>query len=751
MAEPTGTQVETTKDFGKDTASVARRWHAELKASEKYFSDHIKRADKAVKRFRDDEDDTGRRDDSDRFNVFWSTIKTLQPLVYARPPKVETERKFKDPDPVARAAAQLIERTLGNIVDVDPFEEAMEAARDDYLLAGRGQTWWRYIPTFGEPEKGDDGKEFNPVVAERAEPEFVHYRDFRHTPVPLWGKVTWVARRVLMTRDALVDRFGDIGKEVNLNQRTPGLTDDEASQYGDVFQRAAVWEIWDKTKREVVWVAEGFLDKTLDTKADPLGLEGFFPCPKPLYANSTPNTTVPVPDHHQWRHQLGQLDSISERISLLTEAIAVRGVYNSLIGESIQDLLSSRAENRLIPVDNWAQLQETGGLKGNVDFLPLEQLVSALGVLRAERDRLKQDFYEVSGVADIMRGASDPKETFGAQRIKARFGSVRVEDRQAKMQSFVRANLRIAAEIAGEHFTPETIESMSNWLQSKQGDEKTFAAALELLKSDKLRGFRIDVETDSTVAPDRAAEQQARVAFLTAVTPFLERAVPAAKENPALGRLLSEMLMFSVRGFSTGRQLETVFEQALSDMEKASDDGPSPEQQATAAKAQADIKSIEARIENDRAKLEIEAARLDMERRQMDGSADGDMARQLEDRQVDIDQRKAELNQRQQEIDNKRVDMEAARSIEMLKLVVDGAFNTEQLDEAQGRTSQGVETVRQIVAQLGAGPAQHNEAMLQALAQLAQAMQAMAAASTAPRRLVRDASGQIVASEIVVQ
>src|SRR5690606_24177455 len=108
--------------------------------------------------------------------------------------------------------------------------------------------------------------------------------------------VPWVARRVYMTRDEGIERFGEAFRDVSLTQEPIGI-DDKMRESGnlDEMKKAAVWEIWDKPSSRAIWVAEGYPNE-LDSKDDPYGLEGFFPCPKPLFATQTTDQITPVPD-----------------------------------------------------------------------------------------------------------------------------------------------------------------------------------------------------------------------------------------------------------------------------------------------------------------------------------------------------------------------------------------------------------------------------------------------------------------------
>ena len=93
--------------------------------------------------------------------------------------------------------------------------------------------------------------------------------------------------------------------------------------------------------------------------------------------------------------------------------------------------------------------------------------------------------------------------------------------------------------------------------------EDIFRRAVDLLRDDKLRGFRVEIETNSTVAPDMAEEQEQRTVFLGVVGEFLEKALGIAQAVPAMAPLMGDLLLFVVRGFNAGRGLESSFEEAL--------------------------------------------------------------------------------------------------------------------------------------------------------------------------------------------
>jgi hypothetical protein len=180
----------------------------------------------------------------------------------------------------------------------------------------------------------------------------------------------------------------------------------------------------------------------------------------------------------------------------------------------------------------------------------------------------------------------------GAQRIKAQFGSQRLRRRQRQVQAWIRDLYRIKAEMIAEHFEPEKLAAIS-------GIDVT-PEMVELLRADHLRGYRIDVETDSTVFEDAEREKMQSMELLTSVGGFLQQAVPAVQQTPQIGPLLFDMLAMGVRSFKNGRQLEDGIEQLKTQLTQAIETGQvrgqNPDDggaQAAQAQGQADQQTIQ--------------------------------------------------------------------------------------------------------------------------------------------------------------
>ncbi len=222
MAEEPDDQGEQLQEEAK----FARHWLNQLDAYYEEFSDWEKRCAKIIKRYRDDRDE--KQDGTNlspwRFNSLWSNVQTLSPAIYSKSPKPNVERRYLDKDPLARFASMTLERSLEVTIQECGFHPATQKAVLDYLLCGRGVEWARYEPPYGTPEDlgpqpsddetagepddeaddEDNGEEApRPVTWEKVYTDYVGFKNFRHSPAPVWEEVTWVAKREYLTRKEL--------------------------------------------------------------------------------------------------------------------------------------------------------------------------------------------------------------------------------------------------------------------------------------------------------------------------------------------------------------------------------------------------------------------------------------------------------------------------------------------------------------------------------------------------------------------
>ena len=464
-------------------------WKGEIDLYERSADKWLRRGRKILKRYKDVR--TPREEAVTRFNVLWSNVQTRLPALYARDPKPEVERRFKDRDPIGRVVSDVLERCLDYTVQhCNPFGRIIRQAVLDYEIAGRGTVWVRYVPHLegkraenmdggsgqGVPDsediehtpkqevdaqgpevsnEADDEVDEETLTYEETLVDYVYWEDFGHTWARTWDEVRAVWRRVYLTREELTERFGAKAKDVPLDWSPKTLNDSKVRLDN---KKATVYEIWDKHDHKVIWVTKNFA-RTLDERDDPLGLEGFFPCPCPIYANLGPDELIPTPNFVYYQDQANEVDELSSRITAIGKALKVAGVRDTS-AEGLDRLLSEGVENQLVPVDGWMALKEKGGLAGVMELLPVKDIADTLGSLREQRQTMIDDIFQITGMSDIIRGLSEPNETATAQQIKGQFAVLRLSDAQTEVQRFCRDTIRIMAEIIAD-YDIETIKQIS--------------------------------------------------------------------------------------------------------------------------------------------------------------------------------------------------------------------------------------------------------------------------------------------------
>ena len=571
-------------------------WRNEITQYEKTTEKWYSRAKRVVERYLDErgvQENGLEINQASRYNILWSNVETIFPAAYAKPPKPEVLRRFNDRDPAGRLASLILERCLDYEIEKYPdFDAGIQNALLDRLLPGRGVAWVRYEPVFGENVMiTDDQKETveEYLQTECSPVDYIHWKDFGHCVARTWEEVPAVWRKVYLSKDQLKSRFGKLARKRGYKisdipvDYSPSEFKDKSE--GRQFKRACIYEIWSKKDKKVYWFNKN-VEEYLDEQSDPLQLDQFFPCPKPLYSTTGTGSLVPVPDFLQYQDQARELDIVTQRIDKLSEAVKVVGVYDAS-QDGVKRMLNEGVNNTLIPVDTWAMFAEKGGLKGVIDWMPLDTVMGALETLYQAREQIKTVIYEITGLSDIIRGSSDARETLGAQQIKSQWGSIRIRRLQTSIAQFARDLLRIKAEIICNFYSDQTIIDMSGAALLSEHDQASIPQAIQLLRDSVTRDFRIDIQTDSMVEMDQQAEQQARVEFLTATGTFLEKALPVIQAVPEMGNLMGEMLMFGVRGFKAGKTMEGVFDDTVEQIKNAPEK-QDPEAQAAQMEMQAE-------------------------------------------------------------------------------------------------------------------------------------------------------------------
>lgn len=636
------TNLETPQDAGADGQGVVSRWMLELAASEKSLKDWAKQTKRIIEKFRAEESRVNDKP-ADTFNILWSNVETLRPALYNSLPKPDVRRRFRDPDPLGKEVAEILKRSLSFGVEQYDFHCMMNGVVLDRLLGGRGVARVRYVPYTrplpnldpqapgsepSENKAADNNPQATPaeeLVYEEVTVELVDWEDFRCSPVKKWQQVTWVAFRHRPTRQQCIDQFGrELGEKIPLQGDVEKVKDEKVAS---LFKRAEIWEILDKDKRETVWVCPQFRDGPLKVEPDKLKLQAFFDCPRPLYSVDDTHSLVPVPDYVIYESLADELDRVTARIKKLIRAVKVAGAYDSTFSEL--STILSRDDNELVGVQNLASQMDAGGDLGKRIWLtPVEKHVTVLMELYRYRESVKASIWEITGIADIMRGVSDASETLGAQQIKANWGSMRIQRSQQEVQRFARDIICLMAEVMSNHFKPETLAMMTGLVYPTQAEKQqimilaqqaqamqqqlppeimetankpTWEELIGVMRNDFLRNYKVDIETDSTIAAQLQMEQQNITELLGGIVQFAQGMGPMVQSGVIPMDAAKAILLAAVRRFKLGTEVED-------ELEKIQQPPPREDPRTQIEQAKLKLKEFETK-----AKVALEQQRMQQE------------------------------------------------------------------------------------------------------------------------------------------
>lgn len=588
--------------------------------------------------------------EEDSFNILYSNTETLSPALYNSTPRPLVERRYKDEDAMGKSASLVAQRVLEFEIDSDfrdyaSFDELMQAAVLSALVPGRGVVRFKY-----EAELA-----VGAVKAEYVCGEEVSWNNFLCGYAKKWENVPWVAYEHFMSREELEANFG---KEVAAKVELVAVSDsDDESKEGKADNESKgvelghVWEVWDKMTKAVLFMSPGYEPGMLKEVPDPFGLTGFFPQPRPLQFFRRLRSLTPVPLYTFYRTQAKELNRISMRINLIVAALKVRGFYDSTV-DGLDKVLEA-ADNTMVPVSNVAAMQQGQTLDKAVTFMPIEKLVAVLQQLYTQRTQVKQVIYEITGIADIMRGSTSASETLGAQQIKNQWGTLRLKRAQKEVARFVRDSLRIMVELSVTKLSEATIKAMTNvpyptveekqqatlilqQIQSQpqqvgpdgqpqppqEPPQEVLIAAqspalgelLKLLQDDTQRSYRVDIETNSTVDAEATEDKQDIAELMNAIAQFLNGAAPAVEKGLLPFEAAKAILLGIVRRYRFGSDVEDLLKnmQAPKPAEPPKPAGEPPE--VTQAKTQSAL-AIE-KSKQDTMQLEANLAQQDYQLRE---------------------------------------------------------------------------------------------------------------------------------------
>lgn len=726
------------------------------------------------------------------FNILFSNTETLRPALYATTPRPLVMRRFKDADPIGKAASDAGRRMLEYLLDTnregyETTHESMGACVLDALLPGRGMVTVKYDATFqtyAEPRPPDDDAE-TPVTApepvEYAASELVCTESVVWDRVHFgyakkWHKVPWIAYEYYLTKEEVAAHI-DKKMATKLTYQSPqhdgkedGRTKQDDTEKG-ARKTACVYQIWDKAGGKVIrYVSPHYLHGVLKEEEDPLGLTGFFNTPRPLQFIEKSATLVPTAPYKMYKNQAKELNRLTRRISRLIEAIKARGIYDGAIGNELSKIMESD-DNTLIPAEVASSLSTEKGFQNAIWFMPLDVLMAVLVQLYQARESCKQVIYEITGVSDILRGATQASETATAQTIKNQWGTLRLKRSQAEVARYMRDLLRLMLELAATKMSEETwaqatqlpfltqqqqfqIQQQMLAIQQtgqpippalqQQAQQIPWQAVLDLLKTDLLRSYHIDIETNSTVEPDATDDIKSMTETMAMLGQFLNGAAPLVASGSMPFEVVKSMLLVITRRSRFGHEIEDLLQQMQPP--KPPDDGKGAEQaqqqmemQKQHAVAEVSLKQKQAEMalqeKTMQAEMQLKQQEMDLQMREMQlqvKEAQFQMAQQVETKTLEMDKQRAS-----EEIGVQR----KVGELENKKYRTENVVN-QKADTALG---QGVKAMQSLVEQLVKAVAVQSEQNHEMIETLVQTM-----SKPRTKKAIRGKDGRLEGVEEVV-
>jgi len=551
-------------------------WMGRIQAREKFLKDHwYKNAEEALDLYEMSRD-SQIAGNATPFNILYANTEVLAPALYSSKPVPEViSRKTKGSDIYTRAVTEFLTSVTDlNRPDIESLDDCITANVLSALVAGGAYTRIRVDPESGVPLWFESGT----------------YSDIIWAEGKKWTKLPWIAFRHYMTKDEIVKKFSVPADKIQIESQEEL---DEKTSDTNAKDSCCVYELWDKTELKVIFLCEYYEGNVLKSYDDPLKIAGFYPTPGLLQMVTRVRSLVPQTLYHYYKSQATELNIVTSRLTRILRCIKVRGLYDSNMGPEIESLFKeSDGDTDNLLKSSTMPLDPNSSFEKRIWLLPIDKLIIVAKELYTAREEIKQVIFEITGLADIIRGASQASESATAQSLKEKWGSVRLKRMQRTVQNYIRDLYRLTVDIAVE-FPPEVWARMAQVelyvteeekAQSQQAAEQeqmlaqqppqpgmppppqrppdprleqpSWEALLNTLRDDVGRVYLIDVESDSTLDESAMANQQQVSAYVTALGQLGPTLAPLVQLGPSGFGVAKELLLAVTKKFKFGREVQ---------------------------------------------------------------------------------------------------------------------------------------------------------------------------------------------------
>lgn len=782
--------VETKAEFSETPDISVRNWLTAISMATKEEEPWRKDAKETLDRYRYE------KNRGQNYNILFANTQTTVPALYNSEPAPDIRRRFMQRDPVGDATATILERAISIQTEMYDFDSCMQAVVKDRQLQGRGVARVRVVT--------------GPNGSKRFICEPVIWDDYRRGPAKRWEDIPWEAFRHKMTREDLTALDPKIGALVSLDVTLDHAESEkgDSRDVPDMFKRATVWEIWDKSTRSVYFIAESYSEGPVKVVEDPYSLRNFLSTPRPMYAVTTSDSLIPICEFMEWKPLADEMDTLTKRISAIVAAAKWRGIYDGAMADAVNKM-KGLADGELAPAQDAARVMQQSGIDKAIWVMPVEGLVQLVRQLYEAREQCKTTIYEITGVADILRGSTQASETATAQQLKAQWGSLRLQEAQRDVQRFARDLYRLLADLMSEQLElPEFIAMTGVEIDKPQSappmghnggppmdappqpgqpplqpmpappPPSIAPAVAKLLKSDLQREFLIEIETDSTIRGDQQRHAEAITGFIQGFGAYWQGVLPVVQAGAMPPEVAITVAAAFTRSAKLGREVQvTLSEWEARAKEAAQQPKPPPPKDPATIKAEADAASEQARLQveaqDKQARLQLDAQKAAQENARAERQMQADNAFRAEEIRLKREQLEHSAAQHRETLQageaSKQQDRAHAADMERMKSEhATGLQRSQHSFEARGRQVEAEgemlkdpDTARTLSESISGG----NQAMAEAVATLGQnlgegfarmgadmkeGLTALAQATLAETELVRGADGRPAGARKVI-
>ena len=636
------------------------------------------------------------------FQLFWANIQVLGPSIYSRPPVPVVVPRFRNRKPIPRTASEMLERTTNVGFEQEDIDSTMILIRDDLTRLARGCAWIRY------EDKEKKGKKAERVCIDHVDRRDWLCSPARKWQEVDWvARRAWMSAEEMEKRFE-GDKWKDAAFEENdRDQKDRGNRDPilkagvweiwSKSEDRVVWVTEGVDEVLDSDEPHLT--LEGFFPCPRPAYAT-VQPGSLVPVPDYVYYKdqiseineltariSSLSEALKLKGFYPGGGEIG--DAIEAAMARSDDQAIMVPIANwaafggsgeqiiwlpiDMVATTIAGLVDLRKQliDDVYQITGLSDIMR-GSTNAN-ETLGAQELKSQYGSVRVrdrqnELVRIARDITRL--VAEVMAENFDqktledmtqmelPTDAEIKKQVKA------LEDQGKQIAAGVQQQIKQAQQdpkmMAQAKENPEEAEKALQQIQQqaseqigqiqqqveKIGETVTIEQVMKLLKDQRLRPFALDIETDSTIAPDENAQKQRATEFITSVGGYMGQAFPLVQAMPQSAPLVADMLKYVASQFRAGRELDTTIDEFAENM-KAAASQPKPNPEADAA--QATVQAEQQRLQMDQQKmqadmqakqqdgqLKMQQAQADEQRKQQSAQADLQIKGQLADHQAKL-------------------------------------------------------------------------------------------------------------------